>query len=275
VPGDVNIDGVLDNDDIADFIAGWRSDTSFLSDEARRRLGDLNLDGTTDFGDWFILRDAWQDAYGTALDLAGLISSEPSNLSGDYNNDGHVDQADYGVWRTYFGSIGNLPGDGNGDRVVDIADYVVWRDMLGSRIDNGAGGAALLVATESASDDQAAGNGVTPSGAATHSRAAGWAATLVGLSGQPGPASPAWAPTPALATTAVAPKVAIDDDAWSSLPLEADATAEPPLLFAGDRSNDEAWPRELTDEVFADWQLTEDSARRRYSPSRLASRPAR
>jgi T5SS/PEP-CTERM-associated repeat protein len=54
-------------------------------------------------------------------------------LPGDYNNDGHVDAADYTVWRDMLGSTGaDLAADGNGDLVVDQADYSVWRANFGN-----------------------------------------------------------------------------------------------------------------------------------------------
>lgn len=52
--------------------------------------------------------------------------------AGDYDRNGAVDAADYGVWRDAYGSTELLDADGNGDGVVDAADYVVWRDALTS-----------------------------------------------------------------------------------------------------------------------------------------------
>lgn len=55
----------------------------------------------------------------------------PEPLAGDYNYDGTVDEADYGVWLDSFGSTVPRVGlwaDGNKDGVVDAADFTVWRD---------------------------------------------------------------------------------------------------------------------------------------------------
>ena len=73
--GDVNLDGQLTQADVDQFVAGWRSNTTGLTDEEKIMSGDLNLNGATDFADWFILRQAWNDQGGGALDLAALLAS--------------------------------------------------------------------------------------------------------------------------------------------------------------------------------------------------------
>jgi hypothetical protein len=74
---------------------------------------------------------------------SGLVEATFSTvaLAGDYNGNGSVDQADYGVWRAGFGSA-VTPGsgaDGNGNGAVDAADYTVWRDNLGATLALGSG----------------------------------------------------------------------------------------------------------------------------------------
>lgn len=52
---------------------------------------------------------------------------------GDYNHDGTVDDEDYFLWRTQFGSAAEPVGsgaDGNADGIVDAADYTIWRDRV-------------------------------------------------------------------------------------------------------------------------------------------------
>ncbi|TWT35946.1 hypothetical protein KOR34_08430 [Posidoniimonas corsicana] len=49
----------------------------------------------------------------------------------DYNRDGQVNEEDYLVWASAFGSSAILAGsgaDGNYDGIVDAADYTLWRD---------------------------------------------------------------------------------------------------------------------------------------------------
>jgi glucose/arabinose dehydrogenase len=51
-------------------------------------------------------------------------------IQGDYNLDGVVDNNDYDMWRSTFGSDLLLGADGNRNGVVDTADYVLWRKNL-------------------------------------------------------------------------------------------------------------------------------------------------
>ena len=55
-------------------------------------------------------------------------------LPGDYDRNGAVEQADFDVWVSQFGSQALNVGDGadgNRDRIVDAADFTIWRDNLG------------------------------------------------------------------------------------------------------------------------------------------------
>lgn len=66
--------------------------------------------------------------------LTNELFSDPFvTLPGDYNNDGIVDDDDYGVWEMSFGQMGdNLAADGNLDGVVDAADFTIWTDNYGA-----------------------------------------------------------------------------------------------------------------------------------------------
>ena len=61
--GDINFDGVLDSLDVDAFVAGWLSEAAEFvefgppaGDYTTLQLGDLDLDGDTDLGDWVVLR---------------------------------------------------------------------------------------------------------------------------------------------------------------------------------------------------------------------------
>ena len=61
-------------------------------------------------------------------------------LTGDYNQDGTVDAADYSVWRDSLGTTGDfLAADGNGNGAIDAGDYDVWNSTFGHHVDSGAG----------------------------------------------------------------------------------------------------------------------------------------
>jgi hypothetical protein len=59
-----------------------------------------------------------------------LAAASPA---GDYNGDGFVNDADYNVWRSTYGSSTIIYGngaDGNFDGIVNAADYLIWRNSL-------------------------------------------------------------------------------------------------------------------------------------------------
>ncbi|TWT85891.1 Soluble aldose sugar dehydrogenase YliI precursor [Posidoniimonas polymericola] len=78
-----------------------------------------------------------------------------NQLAGDYDIDGDVDQDDYTVWRSTYGSNLLLAADGNGDGVVNAADYTVWRDNIGAALPAPSPAESpIAVATDSLAADQ-------------------------------------------------------------------------------------------------------------------------
>ena len=75
-----------------------------------------------------------EDAHGNLYILSisgGVYRIDTDALApGDYNGDGLIDNADYQVWQSNYGSTSDLAADGNSDGVVNAADYTVWRDNV-------------------------------------------------------------------------------------------------------------------------------------------------
>ena len=81
-----------------------------------------------------------------ALPIVGNFDPPTGNspapqLSGDYNQDGSVDAADYVFWRKLFGtSVSAYSGpDGDGDTSVDEDDHDVWSSNFGQTAPSGVG----------------------------------------------------------------------------------------------------------------------------------------
>jgi hypothetical protein len=82
-----------------------------------------------------------------------------SGVPGDYDGNGVVEQADYGVWRSKFGlpvAVGTS-ADGNRDGMVDAADYIVWRKAM-TPPGSGAAIAASVATAVSAADEKGDGS---------------------------------------------------------------------------------------------------------------------
>jgi subtilisin family serine protease len=119
---------------------------------ARFRWGPAGLDyyGGASIGE---VEDYWFDP--PAVSSGGLVD-------GDYDGSGTVDEDDFLMWRSNYGTI-VTPGtgaDGNGNGVIDSADYTVWRDNMGAT--SGGGGAAASQSAQSSTATSTAAREVSP-----------------------------------------------------------------------------------------------------------------
>ena len=73
-------------------------------------------------------------SFGTAAAQAGVsLQFARQTQSGDYNNNGTVDAADYTVWRDHLGTSFTLPNEdpATSPGMVTIDDYNLWKANFG------------------------------------------------------------------------------------------------------------------------------------------------
>ena len=75
---------------------------------------------------------------------AATILPPTLTSQGDFNHDGHVDAADYVVWRKTFGQAGaTLAADGNGNYQVDSGDLMIWGAHMDQDVSGTGAGSSL------------------------------------------------------------------------------------------------------------------------------------
>jgi hypothetical protein len=106
--------------------------------------------GSSSYTIYFALNGNWgplpATVYFDNLRLVNLTAP----LTGDYNQDGRVDAADYTIWRHSLGSTTDLRADGNINGVIDTADYYIWRANYGATSGSGSGDVANAAVPEPA-----------------------------------------------------------------------------------------------------------------------------
>lgn len=67
------------------------------------------------------------------IDHVAVYVGESVGVTGDYNNDGTTNAADYTVWRDTLGATVEMGtgADGNNNGMIDAGDYDVWKDGFG------------------------------------------------------------------------------------------------------------------------------------------------
>lgn len=63
-----------------------------------------------------------------------------SELTGDFDGNDSVEQADFDVWLANYGATGPNVADANGDLVVDALDYALWRENAGRSLPSSGNG---------------------------------------------------------------------------------------------------------------------------------------
>ncbi|QDU54978.1 PEP-CTERM sorting domain-containing protein [Aeoliella mucimassa] len=131
---DLTFDGVIDSNDVLEHNINASSGSIIGQFEAT----DFSLAPLT-------AGLSWEIDYATNNAVTLSVVGEAIDLSGDYNNDGFVDLADYTVWRDNLGATISLPNEGSGvtPGEVTMDDYTVWKQNFGTSL----GGGSLSTST--------------------------------------------------------------------------------------------------------------------------------
>ncbi|MCC7473758.1 MAG: hypothetical protein IT425_00055 [Pirellulales bacterium] len=146
---------------------------------------------------------------GPAADIGSYEDQTASGpaQSGDYNQNGWVDAADYVLWRkTLNATVPPCTGaDGNGNGQVDAGDYQVWRSNFGTQIPMNAAATDGNVMPEGNSMPE--GNGTMSSSASLAFDAASAPTSSNQAPADPGPKPPAATPPAHPAVAASGPRL--------------------------------------------------------------------
>jgi hypothetical protein len=94
-----------------------------------------------------LMDNALVEVFKDAASVTPLNNPNPDATTGtigDYNNDGHVDAADYVVWRQNSGTMNSLPHrDPANTGAIGAADFASWKSHFGAAGSGSLGGGAV------------------------------------------------------------------------------------------------------------------------------------
>lgn len=125
----------LQEQNLAGFPAGNGSGNGWeqAGGSSSTAIGESYLTGNSSVGSGINVGLGGAFNVGGAQDLVfeyGAIASSGAHPTGDYNDNGVVDAADYALWRDKLGQNVTLPNDSTPGTVAQ-ADYTVWRSHFG------------------------------------------------------------------------------------------------------------------------------------------------
>jgi hypothetical protein len=106
--------------------------------------------GSSAYTIYFAINGNWGSLPATVFFDNLRLVNLTAPLTGDFNQDGQVDAADYVIWRRTVGSTTNLAADANLNGVIDNGDYALWRANFGKTSAGGAGASVSLAVPEPA-----------------------------------------------------------------------------------------------------------------------------
>lgn len=140
IGGIADLDGaVIDIDDTANYFAANPAASLTLIDAAGGfgNVFTVTAAEAAGNGRGFALAPADASQYSLAIQASGggeklvLTKSGGGGLAADFNDDGFVNGADLGIWKTQFGQPSN-GADANNDGKTDGADFLVWQRQFGA-----------------------------------------------------------------------------------------------------------------------------------------------
>jgi T5SS/PEP-CTERM-associated repeat protein len=146
--GSAAVDGTLNVELVDDFVPAL-GDAFQIVTAGVSRTGTFDTENLPPIGGGL----GWDVQYNPNSVVLSVVGT---GVTGDYNNDGIVDSADYVIWRKVNNTSTSLPNDSTPNDVND-GDYAVWREHFGEGSGGGGGGGEESINGETAPEP---GNGL-------------------------------------------------------------------------------------------------------------------